>query len=545
MISCRLIYVTDTPTGGAARNEIRLTGDSIKIGRGSACQIHLPDHRVSLLHATVMRSVDGKLQIEAAHDALLSINGYLQRTALLGLGSEVGIGPYRLTVESIVEDADITLQVEIPEPLIKPSNEHRAAPLTLASLGISKRRLGFGLAAFILVGLFSLPLLSRFLPAFEAWQARMPLILTDLLNPAPLSAGHGLFAAKCSSCHEQAFHGVADTACAACHKPLNLHLAVEHPQSAALGEQRCIDCHPVHQGKVAAMQNGLPPCLECHQGLTNVKALAEVRDFGEAHPPFRLTVPQGKESIRVRQDAQNLPPEKSGLKFSHQFHLDKEGVSSPDGRNVMTCRDCHKLEESGNHFAPMEMEMTCQQSRCHKIRFVEPINSIVPHGSEREVMNKLRNFYANWLAAAPEEFATACASVATSGHIVKRTLSCADALAGKLAGDTLFGNAGETRECLLCHEIVATEKTDVPWKVLPVRLKHDWQPSAIFPHTRHATLDCLACHDKNNSQASEDIAFPPIEKCRECHAGGAGASGRIKSHCANCHQFHRVAKPPS
>lgn len=540
VISCLLLHATRRPNGVEAWSETLVSGDSIQLGRGSNCQIHLPDHRVGLLHATINRSVDGSMQIEAEQDALISINGFLEHRAILSPGMLIEIGPYRLTVEPAAENGDLAISVEMAGASDDSAGVSPPAPVTLSALGISKRKIGLGLATFMLVVLLALPMASRVSPAFETWQAGLPLSITQLLSPGPLSTGHRMFGMKCSSCHQHAFQGVADAACTECHQRLSVHVEARAQHVGSLPEVRCIACHPAHQGKAKSMEEGVAQCVACHSkpGI----AAADALDFGNNHPPFHLVVPVGKKLVRVRQDGNEIPPEKSGLKFSHQIHLDKEGVSSPEGRTIMTCRDCHKLEKSGGRFVPVKMEMTCQQSRCHRIRFEAPVEGIVPHGSEREVFGQLRNSYANLLADDPEGFSGACALVAQAGNRVRRALDCAQHLAVKHADETLFRQTGDDLKCLLCHEVTKTGSLDVPWKVTPLRLNHDWQPKAVFRHDRHGTLKCTECHDKVNSKTSEDISFPDIKQCRECHAGPLGADRKVKNHCEDCHIHHRVAR---
>lgn len=404
---------------------------------------------------------------------------------------------------------------------------------------LSKRRLGLGLAAFILLALVALPMLSRLSPAFEAWQATLPLPLSGLLSPGPLSAGHERLAGKCSSCHRQAFRGVADAACTECHQRVAPHLAANDVHAGALGGARCADCHPAHEGKAAAMPAGSAPCLACHRRQDT--AVARVRDFATGHPPFRLTVPVGDGLLRLRQGETPMPAEKSGLKYSHQVHLVKEGVSSPDGNTVLLCRDCHKLAKSGGGFAPMTMKDSCQQSRCHRLRFDPPVGGIVPHGSEREVLARLRDFYRQRLAAAPAPIPGKCATAA--GNAIQRTLACAEQLAEENAAASLFRQTGEKLQCGLCHDITATGKADLPWRVAPLRRDHRWLATATFAHDRHDTFACTECHDKGQSKSSADISLPTIDKCRQCHAGASKAAGRVKSSCESCHRFHR-AEPP-
>lgn len=542
MISCLLIHVTSNKKGLSASHEFRVTGEELQLGRSALCQIHLPDHRIGLRHAAIRRSADGALRIEANDDAVMSVNGFLERAGELTPGSRITLGPYLLTVRPPVGGADLVLSLEMPAGHAEEGEPLRKKPVTLAALGIGKRRIGVWLAILILVGQFLWPLLTRVSPGLEKWQAGLPIAVTWLLNPGPLSGGHSVFGMECSSCHERVFQAVPDTACTKCHERMKAHLAPDNPRAGKLGAARCADCHAGHEGKAEAMRLGLTRCVKCHKTINT--EISKVRDFDSRHPLFHYDVPQGKRTVRVREDERVMPPEDSGLKFSHKVHLVKGGVSSPLGDTVLGCRDCHKLDEAGIHFAPIKMEQTCQQSRCHRQRLPEPVGGFAPHGSERTVMDRLRGFYTAWLAAAPEKGARECSSLKGSLNAVERTLECAEELARRLAASSSFRTTGKNLECALCHAIEETDDKDVPWKVAPVRVRHDWQAKAVFPHARHETIDCTDCHDKRESARSEDVSFPPLEKCRECHGGASPAAGKVRSNCESCHRFHRIAVPP-
>jgi hypothetical protein len=139
--------------------------------------------------------------------------------------------------------------------------------------------------------------------------------------------------------------------------------------------------------------------VDCH---TRQEArLAANRDFGEAHAPFRLAVFDGKKETTLREDAPVPPTEKSGMKFSHAAHLKAEGVSSPEGQTILGCTSCHRPDESGQGFKPPQMESGCQQSGCHRARFAEPMRGVVPHANVRELMDRMRTFFAARLADDP------------------------------------------------------------------------------------------------------------------------------------------------
>lgn len=547
MISCLLIQVLRSPQGLPVFKESVITGESIQIGRGAACKIHLLDHRVSLLHATVRRSEDGTLYIEGEKDVTININGFIEQTSALSSGTRVEIGPYLLVVEPASGGHDFVLLVEMTQPLLEQDTAKacRTAPVTLAALGLSKRKLGFGLATGVLFLFLLLPMLPSVSTTFDKWQSTLPVTLTESWNPGPLSGGHSMFGSKCSVCHQRTFRAVSDNVCVECHKQVKQHLVKNDVHADAMNSMHCTGCHPDHNGVKGLLRHDSSQCTVCHDDIKAKKAttkLANIHDFGTDHPPFRITLQDGKNAVRVRQDEKEKLVEKSGLKYSHQVHLDKKGISSPQGDTIMACQDCHKVDETGAHFASMTMQKTCQQSRCHTLNFTEPVEGDVPHGSEREVMNTLREYYAKHLIDSPAEDAAACTLLRGAGNVAKRTLECANDLARKYAAATLFRKDGKNLECGECHEIEPGGDNDVPWKVASLHINRDYQPGAVFAHAKHDTVSCTECHDKMNSKISADIAMPTIEKCRECHAGKRPAKGKIRSDCDSCHQFHQYDK---
>lgn len=356
MISCLLIKVSRNPQGLPVRKESVIAGESIQIGRSAACMIHLPDHRVSLIHASIRRSEDGALYIEGEKEATITVNGFIEQSAALPPGTRIEIGPYLLAVEPASEGNDIALSVEITQPLLDQdaAKTCRTAPVTLAALGLSKRKLGFGLAFCILFVFLILPMLPGVSPVFDKWQAMLPITLTESWNPEPLSGGHSVFGAKCSTCHQRPFHAVPDEACVGCHKQVARHLAKDDLHTSIFKNVRCTNCHRDHRGQAGLVPHDSSDCVECHGDLKRKNAsttIDNVHDFGSDHPPFRIALLDEKNVSRVRQDGKEKLVEKLRLKYSHQVHLDKKGVSSPLGRTVMVCSDCHKIDEAGTHFA--------------------------------------------------------------------------------------------------------------------------------------------------------------------------------------------------
>jgi predicted CXXCH cytochrome family protein len=535
MISCLLVQLTPATGGRLARGENRVESEILEIGRGAACHVYLPDHRVSLLHARIFRTDDFSLRIEAGGDALLSVDGFDVRSAKLAAGTRIDIGPYHLTVEYLaLEEGELQLAFEIPAPL----PIRRIAPEALFAMGISKRQFGFSLAALILV-IFLLPLATRWSVPLENWQARLPVTLTGVLNPAPLSPAHSLFGARCSTCHKKAFVAVDDGACKECHQGAAQHLVEAGSQQRLFSGTRCVDCHAIHTAKNSAIgsDNRSRPCVQCHS--SQGAPLDVSQDFGDAHSPFRLSFREDQKTVHVVESDLPLPAENSHLKFSHHLHLAKEGVSSPEGLTIMTCKDCHRLDESGRYFSPIAMTTTCQQSGCHRMRFDKPLRGIVPHGSEKVLLERLRQLYVNWLADNPAEASQECMPSQKSAPAARHLVDCANQLALRQGTGSLFTQQGEDLRCALCHEVSNTGRSEMPWNVKPLRLNRDWHSAAHFPHGVHSTTPCGDCHDKTNSKTSGDVSLPALTNCRTCHTGRHGASGKLSTECADCHQFHR------
>jgi hypothetical protein len=285
-------------------------------------------------------------------------------------------------------------------------------------------------------------------------------------------------------------------------------------------------------------------CVTCHAKINkknDMTKLADVRDFGTDHPAFSLTFKTGHgdgNMARIPQKNKEKLVEKSGIKFSHKVHLDKKGVSSPEGDTVLECRNCHQPDEAGVRFRPISMAKDCQQSGCHALRFKPPMSGRqVPHGTEREVMTTLREYHATMTIgkmAAGEKLP--CGDrVGVGKNQLERALDCANHNASVNA-EFLFKPDGCCGEC---HEITrAIDDKEVPWKVAPVSITGHWLRNAHFTHAKHSTAKCTECHDKALSEKSSDVAIPAIEKCRECHVGSKPSKNKISTRCDNCHSFH-------
>jgi hypothetical protein len=212
---------------------------------------------------------------------------------------------------------------------------------------VAERRswqLGLAVAIVVLL-IFLAGILTRTSPAFESWQAQLPVTLTGLLTPGSLTPAHQRFGARCSTCHRDAFTTVGNDTCVECHKAVAGHRTKAEPAAGNTPEPPCIDCHITHRNKAAVVDARSAPCIDCH--IRQEARLAANRDFGKAHAPFRLTLFNGKQETRLRDDAATVPRENSGLKFSHAAHLKADGVSSPEGQTILGCTSCHRPDAAG------------------------------------------------------------------------------------------------------------------------------------------------------------------------------------------------------
>src|SRR5215218_6794543 len=91
-------YVRVNARGKPQRDQRRIAGPVIEIGRSSKNQIHLPDARVALSHARLTAS-DSAVTIEA-RDGAIELNGRPVSAAQLAPGDVDEIGPYDIEIES-------------------------------------------------------------------------------------------------------------------------------------------------------------------------------------------------------------------------------------------------------------------------------------------------------------------------------------------------------------------------------------------------------------------------------------------------------------
>ncbi|MGV3743469.1 MAG: cytochrome c3 family protein [Burkholderiaceae bacterium] len=382
-------------------------------------------------------------------------------------------------------------------------------------------------------------------------------------NPGTLASSHQPWANDCKVCHSTPFAMVKNEDCTACHKNMADHAAPEIAKFSELHEMRCASCHSDHKGPmglVAQNRNFTSEnCSDCHADIKESYPKTQtqnVSDFAKEHPPFRIQHTSFNESdrfVRTRQVKGIALREPTSLKFPHDVHLAKGGVNSPKGKVNMECKNCHSPTPDGIGFKAVTMKADCQS--CHDLKFEPSVSSReVPHGSEQDVLNTLREFYSyvgmhkvpidkpapdrgvSLIRPGKEERTPSF--VNAPGDVKSRAAA---------AATELF----EKTSCVICHEVTRVPQADASgkkisdmpsWKITPVAKKHAWMPKSRFSHEKHMTAECTDCHGAPSSKDAEDVLMPEIGVCRDCHAGRAPEKNKLASDCGVCHGFH-IEKP--
>ncbi len=523
----------------------------LTIGRGAEQLVQIPDARIAVEHATIEQTKGG-YWLRTLTDVAIPVNGVARRKTLLRSGDVLSLADRHLTIEDIRRDGVMVLRLGLPrngasgEP-VAPAHQ------TLKETGLRATTASWALVAAVLTLTLLAPLLTSWNTPLRAHLRAAPLLPSDdLWLPGPLHTAHQSIGADCNACHGANFQRVSNQACSSCHAGTQHHVPWDSPARARFAAMQCAGCHVEHSTPSQLVDTGSRQCVACHADLRKLDPetpLQNATDFGIDHPGFSLalTEPHGEGTGTVwqtrleRADFRPRSPEHSNLKFSHEVHMDKRGIKSPDGDQVLKCDDCHQADASGRSMQPIRMEAHC--SRCHSLLYDEnDPTSAVPHGALKPVFTALEDHFSRmFLQPAAQGGMPAQRRRPGGEHVAltrdeqRRALEWTTSQTMQAAHELL-----EKRVCFECHTITRLpgEVALDQWRIEPVKLASSWMPRAQFNHAAHRSSTCVSCHRAaENSRSSTDVLMPDIKECRTCH-GGSHDKTRLASDCTMCHRLH-------
>ncbi|OSZ72209.1 hypothetical protein CAP39_02285 [Sphingomonas sp. IBVSS1] len=447
--------LTKRADGGDIIRTRTLVQAEISIGRGTDCDIQLPDLAVMLRHARLVRIAASRVSIETTGGVPVEVGGKFVTRADVDLADApaVDIGPFRLSL-SEGEDGAVAITAERVIPPIDTADATQEVSIfSLQGAMPTRRRLAWVGALVVLVGLLLIPLVHFLgegratLPKDMLAEAARPVapgqtfgdgkLRVPTARPAaaggfapdevwssgPLSNAHASLSNNCGACHTQAFVSVTDSACQACHTKAALpdHAAPARlakgrmPETGVMAaahsafnlpQGRCTSCHKEHEGEATVMTVAEQFCTDCHAGLKGRlpdTAVADVPGWAK-HPDFRATLvasPSLTQPVFAR-TALAGARERSGLIYPHDIHQSatnavanmarKQGFRlASDGS--LPCSSCHVPDADQVRFKPIDMEANCGD--CHDLAFARDGGTLrtLPHGKPAQVAGIIRDFY--------------------------------------------------------------------------------------------------------------------------------------------------------
>jgi predicted CXXCH cytochrome family protein len=554
--------------------------ETIGIGRDATNVIHLADLAVEPFHAAFTRLPGGRVLTQTVGGLGFAVDGRPTKRAEIDAnrGAELRFGGHLLTLA--MEDGVATVSVERTDAVSNATGEKdERTAFSLVELLPGKRLSAWTFLILILAACLAWPIYS-WATWHDAKTRPVGFHADKMWSSGPLSQAHRALENNCQACHDKAFVSVEDNKCVSCHTgihdhadpkrqinamaPPNFGKRLQNGFKSALGVptgQRCVDCHTEHQGAGPMSTAAQAFCTDCHatlkSRLTDTK-LADVSDFGTAHPQFRpaiVTDSSGAVPIFRRISLDANPVQNSGLKFPHGTHLSAtNGVarmaqtmkSELGWGNALACKDCHKPTSDGVRFQPVEMERDCQT--CHSLAFdrIGGTDRTFRHGQPAQVVADLRAYFRSTGPVRPISL----------GGVERRRPG--DYAASQISGDYAKGlrsygggaeaaiNAVFTKggACYDCHVVDRTgDASSAGWRIRRVVQPTRFLQKGWFNHEAHKTDKCETCHKAATSGANSAVMLPGIATCRECHGDESSRAGG-PSTCATCHSYHVDASAP-
>jgi predicted CXXCH cytochrome family protein len=575
--------------GGDIIRTRTLPAAEISVGRGTDCDIQLPDLGVMLRHARLVQIAPGRVAVEAIGGVPVEVGGRFVSRADLVVAEQpsIMIGSHRLSLEP-GEGGAVAITAQ---RVIAAADADAAAAETgifsLAGALPSRRWLAWAGALLVLGLLFAWPLAHFIGEARADLPARM---VADAGRPGSakataaraestgfqpdmvwstgtLSNAHAGLSNNCGACHQQAFVSVRDATCQQCHVAAALPdhappARLAHgrvPESGVIGAVhagaglepgRCTSCHREHEGPATVMTVAESFCTDCHSGLDGRlrdTALANVSGW-DRHPEFKPTLvaaPAAGRPKLVRASLDTRPRENSGLVYPHALHLSasnavanmaqKQGLAV--GRNgALGCGYCHTPDADGVRFKPISMEDDC--AACHDLAFARDggVLRTLPHGKPEQLAGIIRDFWAARGGAGGMDPVRRPPGVNPRATLPATSPDAA--VAAVFTGKGL---------CTECHQVRDTGTAPISrrFAIAPVSLNDHYLPKGRFPHGKHKSHNgktgdaaCIACHTGvTASKSSADVLLPAVASCRGCH-GAPRSVNAVSASCDTCHGYH-------
>lgn len=544
-------HITRKLSGGVAVRDESFETDLIVFGRATTCNVELPDPRVLLQHAQIVRR-SNHYYVEVLAGESISVNGLLTYNRQLNELDKLHIGPYEIIVQPPKGESEITLSIELKTPQDNDLESLIArSKVNVDNLGISKRQLSWAMFTLVIAAFLIVPLIDSLTGDVGRYDLRtgdrstLSQSFTTVWNTGELSGVHRFFGNSCEVCHVQPFVPVRDADCLSCHPRISHHADPQTFTFAAFEDVACQGCHKEHHGEVSIARSDQEFCAECHRDLTDRAtntSLQNVSDFAVDHPDFKPSVIRdvGLNIVdRQRSMSSNpFPVENPGLSFNHVDHLRSVGVKHPTRGNIqLECGDCHVSDNGNVSMLPISFEEHCHE--CHLLRFdTQLAGRELLHGDSEALFAQIKDTYqAVAMRGGYREPEAPLVLRRRPGTPLSETeKKVALDWAASKAQDVLDGRFGRGL-CEECHQ-VSDNASSSTWSVDPVYISAQWFPKATFNHRMHTASDCGMCHAVETSISAHDVLMPSIETCRSCHGSDRDAD-RVPTTCIDCHRFHR------
>ncbi len=511
--------------------------EQLLIGRGSSCQLRLPDRSVAIRHALLTTNADGSVTIEdiTGGKAVLRVNNRAVKKKALKKGDKVLVGA--VSLETFFDGSFWGFRETRQEKDESKAKSDLAGDLRRLDLArFFPRQTSLALLTMALIVLI-----------FFAGPVRGKEVM--LWSTGPISNAHRLIGMSCESCHRIPFQPVRDAECGACHK-MSLHSGVlpamfqKHPGL----EKRCAECHQEHTGGKHPFVSGSQDCARCHESPDLFPENAKhpkVATF-DTHPGFRVsTVKFISESERevVRSVLSGDALDSTRLAFGHKLHM-KEGLRGlPKDKKSLGCNDCHTPLANRREMMPVTYEKQC--ASCHPLTFDERLpEKFAPHGDSGLVYNFLYAEYSK-LFLVSERKNERMATV----RRIKPGTTVIDEPDIQFTREFVEGESRNAEKeiftrtsCKVCHQVVEKKEKlagESWYTVLKPYLPQRWFAAARFSHAAHENVSCVSCHfQAKESSKTTDILLPQIETCKTCHTSQKEHPTKVDSPCVGCHSFH-------